>query len=835
MRIFFSTTFIFILLLSLVSAQRGGRSRGMGGGGQMDPSKAPKIGKVYGSVVDSTSGEPIPYASISIVNNRSNTILTGGITDDEGNFNIKEIALGRHKIIVEYIGYKKQELGPYTFLPFGDNKTEHNLEKIKLSQTTLQMAGVEVEGERPMFVQTAEKRVFNVEKNSLSTGGSAIDALRQVPGIEVDQDDNVSLRGNARVNLMIDGKPSSIAGGDIKSLLQSVPASNIADIEVMTNPGAKYDPEGMAGIINIVLKENKFAGLNGNVNSGGDSQGGTNLSGQINWRNTAFSSFVNLGFRESVRRSDGTSYRSMQFSSYENILDQQSESKRGGPNLFAKTGFEYFIDPSQSFGASMTLSDGKRINENERITLDTGPGENRYIRLSDSDGNRGGYDLNLSYDKKFKNPKHKLTSYARLSNGLNDELNEYYNKAQPDYEQFFDSAERALSGEDGKNNSFNFQLDYTRPLKNESIFEFGLSNKLTTRDDSQKAEIFNEATKTYSIDEQFSNEFKFNENVIAAYIQYGGSWGLLGYNIGGRYEGVDMLSSLKSNPEDFKKSYQSFYPSLSLTAGSPQFFQAQFSYSRRVERPRSRQLNPFISRQDNRNFRSGNPFLNPEYTDSYELNFGRYTRGLSLSFGPYYRYTTDEITRSKEVRADGTSLATYENIGTKETKGFEYNIVGSAGKKLRLILGGNVYWDLINADIYGDVYDKTSMTRNFRVNTIFNASPTTEIMFFMFHQPKKEIAIGTFNAMTWSSASIKKKFMDERLNLTANLSDPFGLSGFGFSLKNDNWQQESSRNWNSRSVRLTLEYKFGKMEDKSRFSRQRGQGMQMEGQSFEID
>ena len=250
----------FLVLSTFAFAQRGGRSWGGSSQGQMDPSKAPKIGIVYGSVVDSASSNPVPYASISIVNARSSTIMTGGITNEKGEFYIKEIPLGRHNVVVEYIGYKKKQLGPYTFLPFGDNKTEYDLKTVSLTQTTLQMAGVDVEAERPLFVQTAEKKVFNVEKNSLSTGGNAIDALRQVPGVEVDPDDNISLRGSSNVNVMIDGKPSSIAGGDIKSLLQSVPSANIADIEVMTNPGAKYDPEGMAGIINIVLKENKFAG-----------------------------------------------------------------------------------------------------------------------------------------------------------------------------------------------------------------------------------------------------------------------------------------------------------------------------------------------------------------------------------------------------------------------------------------------------------------------------------------------------------------------------------------------------------------------------------------------
>ena len=824
-----------LLMSSIMFAQRG-NWRGMGKGDQMDPSKAPKIGQVYGTVIDSSSGDPIPYASVSIVNSRSNTIMTGGITDDRGIFHVKEIALGRHKVVIEYIGYEKKVLGPYTFLPFGKNQTEYNLEKISLNQTTLQMAGVDVQGERPLFVQTAEKRIFNVERNSLTTGGSAIDALRQVPGVEVDPDDNISLRGNSKVNLMIDGKPSSIAGGDIKSLLQSVPAANIADIEVMTNPGAKYDPEGMAGIINIVLKENRFAGLNGNFNAGGDTQSGSNFSGQVNFRNTKLNSYINLGLNNRVWISDGTSYRKMEFREFENILDQAYDSKSIRPNLFVKTGGEYFIDPTQSLGLSVTLSDGRSSRDNDNYTIDQGPGDSRYIRISDSNSDRGGYDLNLNYDKKFKNPKHKLTSFLRLSDGNNIGNDEYQNKEWESFEEFFDNANAAKNGQDGSNKSFDFQLDYTRPFESGSKLEFGLSSKSNDRNDMQTAEVYDYTLNAFVKDNEFSNDFNFYENIHAAYLQYGGSYWFIGYNAGLRYEVVDMLSKLKSNPDEFKNSYNSLYPSLSFTFGAPQFAQLQASYSKRVQRPRSRQLNPFISRQDNRNYRSGNPFLKPEYTDSYELNLSRFSRGLSLSLGTYYRYTTDEITRHKVVNQDGTSLASYENIGTKKTKGFEYNIVGSLGKKMRLVFGGNTYWDDINTDIYGDVYDNTSRTNNFRITSMFNATPTTELSFFMFHQPKKQIAIGTFNAMTWSSLSIKQKFMEERLNLTVNVSDPFAMSGFGFSLKNDSWEQESIRNFSSRTVRLTLEYRFGKMEDKSSYSRQRRQGgMDRDNENYEID
>ena len=827
-----------VLITSLVIGQRSGGRGGMRQQ-QMDPKKVPKIGVVYGTVIDSASGSPIQYASVSIINSRSSTIMTGGITNEDGEFHVKEIPLGRHKVVIEYIGYKKQELGPYTFMPFGDNQTEYNLENIVLSQTSLQMAGVDVEGERPLFVQTAEKRVFNVEKNSLTTGGNAIDALRQVPGVEVDPDDNISLRGSSKVNLMIDGKPSSIAGGDIKSLLQSVPAANIADIEVMTNPGAKYDPEGMAGIINIVLKENKFAGLNGNVNTGGDSQGGSNLSGQVNYRTTTFNSFINLGMNDRKRISDGSSYRSMEFPAFTNILDKNSESKSGGPNLFVKTGFEYFIDPTQSLAISTTLSNGNRSNNNDTYTLDTGPGEKKYYRYTSGNSDRNGYDINMNYDKKFKNPKQKLTSFLRFSDGLNDGLNEYYNT--DDGGKNYVENDMAKNGQDGTSKSYNFKLDYTHPFNEDSKLEFGLSSKSTDRGDNQIAEIFDVSTKKYIADRTFSNEFIYNETVHAAYIQYGGNLGFIGYNAGGRYETVDMMSELKTSNESFKNPYSSFYPSLSITFGAPQLLQISTSYSKRVNRPRSRMLNPFSSREDSKNIRKGNPFLKPEYTDSYELNFSRYSKGISLTLGGYYRHTTDKMQRHKEIRSDGVSLATYANISELKTRGIDYSAVGSLGRKLRLMFSGSYYWDEINTDLYGTDYDKTTQNQRYRVTTIWNISPTTEFMFFMFYMPPRDIAIGKMDAMTWSSMSVKKKFMDERLNLTLNLGDPFGLSGFGFETWGDidddgtrDWYQDSSRNWNSQTLRLTLEYRFGKMEDKSRFSRQRGEGMEMDEGSSEI-
>ena len=216
-------------------------------------------------------------------------------------------------------------------------------------------------------------------------------------------------------------------------------------------------------------------------------------------------------------------------------------------NLFVKTGFEYFIDPTQSLGVSATLSDGIRNNENKTYTLDNGPGDKKYWRYTNGDGDRSGYDVNLNYDKKFTNPKQKLTSYLRFSDGLNDGLNEYYNNDDGGANYVYD--DRAKNGQDGTSKSYNFKLDYTHPFENDSKLEFGLNSKSTDRGDKQIAELFDETTKQYVADRAFTNEFEYNETVHAAYIQYGGALGFIGYNVGGRYETVDMMSELKNTNE----------------------------------------------------------------------------------------------------------------------------------------------------------------------------------------------------------------------------------------------------------------------------------------------
>lgn len=793
-----------ILLFSTIFAQ------------QFNPNKMHRNGVLQGTVIDSITNRPIQYASISLISLRTNDIVTGGVTNDYGKFDISQIPAGRYNISIEYIGYVRQIKGPLKFNP-RENSMHHNLENIKLVQSALAFQDVEVQGERPLFIQTINKKIFNVEQNTLSSGGSALDVLRQVPGVDVDIDGNISLRGSSNVNVLIDGKPSTMTSGDSEALLENIPADNIRDIEVITNPSAKYDPEGMAGIINIILKENRFAGLNGNIKSGGTSIGSFNGSGQINFRNDKLNIFTNIGLRHDVRSVLGANYRETELTEYSFIIDQDIVGERGGNNILLKTGVDYFINKNNSIGLTVSYSDGDRIHDRVVYTDETVDSLVQYYRSTDSDNDRKNTDFAITYDRKFADPKQKLSVDIRHSAGEANRAETLLTTAQVGYEDLVDPAP-------GKTNTKNLtgttnaQIDYIHPISADTKLEVGYKGTLRLIDNDFFTYDFDTTIDDYIIDAARSNHFIFDENIQAGYVQYSIQKEKIGIQAGIRTEIVNTVSELKDTDETVVESYNSFYPSAAISFGPPQIFQIQMSYSHRVNRPSYRRLNPAVFQLDHLNMRMGNPFLKPEYIDVMELNFSRFKRGLSLSVGAYYRRITDKINRYKEVGDDGVSVTTYKNYDEQKTYGTELILSGSIGKKLRLMMNGNIYTDEVNASNVFEDYNKTSTGFMGRITATWNFSPSLELMLMGFYRSPRDIPIGRIESMSFSSISVKKKLLDDRFSVALRLSDVFNTMGFQYATYGDNYFQESTRKWDSQMVSINLEYKFGNMEDKSRYN-----------------
>ncbi|MBL7014720.1 MAG: TonB-dependent receptor [Candidatus Marinimicrobia bacterium] len=799
----------FIISFTLIVAQ--GHS-GRGGSGR------PAMGKISGVVVDSLSGQEIAYASISVINMKTDEIVTGAITDESGYFNITGISFGRFMARIEFIGYSPKNVGPIKMFP-GGGSMEPFLGQILLQQKTIEMGDVTVTANKPIFTHSVDKKIFNVEQNTTTTGGNAIDVLRQIPGVEVDMNGKVSLRGNTNVNLLIDGKSTRMGGANQEALLENILANNISDVEVITNPGAKYDPDGMAGILNIVLKENKLAGLNGSFSLGTDFGNRNNGSGQINYKNKHFNLFSNVGIKARVRNRTGDNEQIMNLDGMNTILNEITSNDRNGSNIFFKGGIEYSPNRFHTAGLDMTYSDGGGKGDS-RVDSDHTVNELQsiYNRVTTGTGFRDGLDLSLSYDHKFQDPRHKINILASKSVNTDDH--------DDSFEMFLESGDPDLldfstQGSDryNINNSSLFQVDYILPL-DEIKIEAGLKSTNRLMDDDFFSQTQDELTGEWVADDSLNNRFKFNESINAAYTQISLNKGMIQGQFGLRYEMAESRSELVTTNELFDNPYNSLFPSASISFGPKGIFQLQASYSKRINRPSSRKLNPFPNYRNKMNMRMGNPFLKPEYTDSYELNFSKMNQKLSITAGLYYRHMVDKMRHHKFVREDGVGVTTYVNYDDSKTYGGELVLSGQLFNGLRVMLSGNAYLDEYDASSLGMAeYDADAIGLSGRAMIMWNITKNTELMLMTFYRAPMDIPLGTMNAMSFTTFSLKQSFMDKRMSLALKVNDPLDVQGFSFEVGEDYWNQTGLWRWDSRYATINWDYRFGKMENSGRKKR----------------
>lgn len=812
------TIVIYVLAgLTLLAAQKPGPGR-----------VPPKIGIIHGTVLDSMNRLPVEYVSLSLVNLRTMEITTGGLTDKAGAFYIKDIPLGKYQVVIQFIGYETLKIGPLVLSPRGDG-VEQELGTILLVPTTLQMSEVAVEGERPMFSQTVEKKIFNVEQNTLSSGGSALDVLRQVPGVDVDIDGNISVRGNTNVNILIDGKPSTMTSGDSEMLLENIPANNIQDVEVLTNPSVKYDPEGMAGIINIVLKENKFAGLNGNFNLGESSNLGSNVSGQVNLRNEKINLFLNLGTRNDVRDAFGDTYKET-FLADTTILDQVISGNRGGSSLLLKSGLEYYWNRWNTLGLTIAANRHRHDHYRRTNTIQTDSTVSQYYRISDHGNQRSSLDYILTYDRKFTNPRRTLSLYLQRATGEN--IRDDFQQSHYPVGALVTHLDPEQSDLTGLNSKLDFQLDYVHPLSGKNKLEIGVKSSTGSIDTDYQTYFVDDNTTI--VDSTRSNHFIFTESIHSGYGLFSKKGDRLGYQIGLRLEQATNRSQLLDTREEFRNPYVSLFPSASFTLGSQKTIQLQASYSKRIKRPSSRQLNPAIFQFDQSSLRMGNPFLKPEYIDITEIGLSTFRHGLSLSATLYYRYVTDKINRYKYTTEDGVTILTYENYDHLRAYGTEFIVTGTLHPSLRIMASTNIYTDETRiSGLTDEDLVQTSTGFNSRFTTTWSVRPTTEVMFMVFYRSPRELPFGEMKSMSFSSLSLKQSFLSDRLSLSLRLNDIFDTMGFGFKTWDRYYYQENNRSFDSQIATIALEYRFGNMEDRSRYSRRNRGGER--GDEFEIE
>ncbi|MDP4684240.1 MAG: TonB-dependent receptor, partial [Crocinitomicaceae bacterium] len=657
-----------------------------------------KDGILTGRIVDKFSDKPMEYVSFRLFSVKDSSVVAGIFTDPDGRFNLEQLAYGNF--------YGKLTFSGYETITINDIKISASIKSVNLGtykmviDKTIDFDEVKVVGQLDVLKAGIDKKIYNVGEDLSVKGGTANDVLNNIPSVEVDQDGRIMLRGDGTVTVLIDGRPSSLSGGNGKSLLDALPAGSIERIEVVTNPSAKYDPDGTSGIINIVLKKNKLKGFNGmltaNVGSG-NLNGGNVADGSfsLSYRNGKFNAYGSYSGRYM------TGYRN-NYSSLEQTFSDNSSLKivqnRLGTDLNAghtfRMGSDFYLKPRHVIGFSATGSIGQRDRTGDQWnTSYDGDGNaiSFWNRESYDPTNQQNFDLNVNYKFDLKDDKGSFTIDANQSLGK-EEIEGYYE--QTDYN--LDSTligsyllDQQLFNTE-KNNVTTLQSDFTYLLpKKKARIETGLKAIVRQQGVDTYSESLNQSSGIYEEDTLANFIYQYDEQIYSAYGIFGQELGKFKYQAGVRLEQSYQIPNLISDSIRIVNDFFNFFPSAHIRYAFTPKSEVSLSYSRRINRAGSRNLNPFTNYSDPYNLQRGNPNLQPEYIDSYDLGYTNERKKVTLTTSIFYRYTTGVITRIKEFYADNTSVVTYANIDKSYSFGTEMIFIVKPTTWWRNSISGN--------------------------------------------------------------------------------------------------------------------------------------------------
>lgn len=782
--------------------------------------------RISGFVKDE-KGKAIASASITLQQAKDSAIVKLSVTDKEGNFIYNNISAGKYFVSVVAVGYQKQsslvfELGTIDFM----------VPAFNLQKAVKQLEGVTVTSKKPMIEVKADKTIVNIEGSINAQGSDAFELLRKSPGVTVDRDDNISLSGKNGVQIYIDGKPSPLSGKELADFLRSLNSNQIESIELITNPSAKYDAAGNAGIINIKLKKNKAYGTNGSVNAGygigiyGKYNAGLNL----NHRNNNVNLFGNYSFNNSTNENNMNLYRQQ----LDTLFDQKGTMTQKNTSNNFKAGLDYFINKYNTIGVivSGNFNNNSMSNySNTPITyMPTNTGYRLLIADNSSNGNRNNTNVNINY-------RHADTAGRELN--MDADYGSYRlnnNQLQPNYYYNFSGSnelERRVYNmiAPSKIDIATFKTDYEQPFAKGKL---GIGGKFSLVETTNNFERFNVFTSTKVLDTLRSNNFNYKENINAGYVNYNRQYKGINIQLGVRVENTNATGTSTGYKQNgagyanydstFKRNYTNLFPSAAITFNKNPMSQWSLSYSRRIDRPAYQDLNPFEFKLDEYTFQKGNTQLIPQYTNSFNLTHSyKYTLTTTLN----YSHVKDVFTQLIDTAEKSKSFITKKNLATQDIVSvnisypFQY-------KWYSVFANMNMNYSRYKANFgAGRTIDLDAAAFNIYMQHSFKLGKgyTGEISGW-YNSPS--IWQGTFKSKSMGSvdAGLQKQILKGKGNLKLSVSDIFytmrwsGTSNFAGQLLT------ASGNWESRQFKINFSYRFGKLTVKS--ARQRATGAEDE-------
>ncbi|PKA83690.1 putative outer membrane protein [Ulvibacter sp. MAR_2010_11] len=775
-----------------------------------------KLGKITGTVIDKNLQQPIPYVTIA-VKTLEGAIITGGVTDDSGNFSIDEIPEGKSKVSIQFIGYITYE----TDIEITRGNRTIEMGQILLQEDIAALDEVTVVAERSTIEQRLDRKVINVGKDLTTAGPTASDIMNNLPSVSVDQQTgDISMRGNENVRVMVDGKLSNVP---VAQLLKQIPSTSIKQIELITNPSAKYNPEGMSGIINIILHKNVNVGFNGNASVGLTYEENAKFNGSLdmNYRNGKFNLYANYGNNISKGRNHGHIFRP------DDNSEQFFEFLDSGKSNLLKTGLDFYLNDKNtlSFFTNQNFFEGNTTGSTDILYYDNPSLDQLQGFLSENDNRSSQY--NFDYKLDFAKEGHNIELEADYNTFTNDEFSDFRFTGASlirDYSDFVDTDRDRIT----------VNIDYINPLTETSKLELGA-----------EALIFDTNILYQSNGETFNNDgilvdtpdtkFDYKRDIYSAYATYGKNYEKWSYQIGARVESVEEKADTNA-VSSFKNDYIQVYPSAYITYTPTEKNQYQVSYSRRVDRPGLEQVNPIREWSTPLISSFGNTKLQPQFTNSVEANYTRNMEGGSITAGVFYRAIEDEINRA--VFIDRTDLnkviLTYDNFDSTSAYGVEL----SSNYRPTKWWSFNASFDLYNRtqtgiaerltttenptveDIVVSKYEVDNIAYNFRMFNNFKVTKDLSLSAFGFYRGKSRTLQFTVEPMYFVNLGARYSLWEGRGTFSINYNDIFDTMKFAFDGELP-YAQTGEFNWESHTVYVGLSYRFGggKYRAKSRKDR----------------
>lgn len=792
-------------------------------------------GTISGRVLDADLKDPIPSATVAVWSASDSTLITGAITEKDGRFKIESLGPGLYSIHVSFIGYGTS-INPGIRLSRDQMQVE--LADVFLATDTRMLDEVEIAAERDFMEVGIDRTVYNTKDQLVSAGGSASNVLENIPSVEVDIEGNISLRGSQNVAILINGRPSPMTGEALTAYLQGLPAEVVARVEVIPNPSAKYEPDGMAGILNLVLKQNRDLGLSGSVTTSASSQGSYNGSGNIAYQKGKVTLFAGYGFRYGNRDSEGWRFRENRISNPVTSIDQASFDDRVGLSHNVNTSIDYKLGRFSSLTLTSTLS--VRDSEEDGLAAYTELGASDLL-ASRYDRTTLGTDDDLSTEhriafRKIKDPgKEEFVVELEFEREWETEEGNY---SQSVFESLDASSvgqltEQQTDIQDEENTEVSFQLDYMRPLGDEGRLELGLKSDIEQLQSAFYMEALDMETGITAPNLNRNNTFVYDQDIHAAYGIVGTKLGAFGLQAGVRLEQAFTTFDLETTNESFENNYFSIFPSAFAVYEFTENQSLKLAYSKRINRPRTggrfNQLNPFNSNEDPLFQRIGNPYLKPEYVHAIELSFTQLAEATSLTLTPYFRHTVDEIRFYETLRSDGVSILTFENFDSSNSWGAEAIGTLKQGRKLNAYISLNGYRVVTDGSSVDTGLTNKAFGFSTRANATYNVSPTLALQFSYYYRAPMNIENGRMAARQSADLAVRQKLMGDRANLSLRVRDVFNTMGFRILREDARYYQEIDRSFQSQSIGLSFTYNFGKQQ------RRRGQNRRAQQSGPDFD